>query len=216
MKKRLFGFTLAEVLITLGIIGTVCAMTIPILMNNIQDAQFKTAYKKAYSVASQALNQANADYLMVEFTNDASGNNFKMFMQQFKVAKECFDSNNSECWDASGEKMWQSSLSDYAPKETYSAFIDSSGMAWSTVYTFGRLLVDTNGFKSPNQWGKDRFVFSIYDINDNNSALPLKIKPYSGDYCLGSSCDNTAWTHLCQSNKCGTDKNYYGTSWLYN
>src|SRR5690349_15587424 len=48
------GFTLAEVLITLTIIGIIASLTIPALMNNIQDQQFKLAFKKAYVDASQA------------------------------------------------------------------------------------------------------------------------------------------------------------------
>ena len=54
MTKR-FGFTLAEVLITLGIIGVVAAMTIPTLISNTNGAQFKTAYKKALSTLNQAV-----------------------------------------------------------------------------------------------------------------------------------------------------------------
>ena len=54
MTKR-FGFTLAEVLITLGIIGVVAAMTIPTLISNTHGAQFKTAYKKALSTLNQAV-----------------------------------------------------------------------------------------------------------------------------------------------------------------
>ena len=54
MTKR-FGFTLAEVLITLGIIGVVAAMTIPTLISNTNGAQFKTAYKKALSTLNQAI-----------------------------------------------------------------------------------------------------------------------------------------------------------------
>ena len=42
MTKR-FGFTLAEVLITLGIIGVVAAMTMPTLLNSTQGAQYRTA-----------------------------------------------------------------------------------------------------------------------------------------------------------------------------
>ena len=63
MTKR-FGFTLAEVLITLAIIGVVAAMTMPTLINNTNGAQFKTAYKKALSVLSQAvvMNIALEDY----------------------------------------------------------------------------------------------------------------------------------------------------------
>ncbi len=62
MKKQ--GFTLAEVLITLGIIGVVAAMTIPTLISNTNGAQFKTAYKKALSTLNQAvlMNVALEDY----------------------------------------------------------------------------------------------------------------------------------------------------------
>ena len=54
MTKR-FGFTLAEVLITLGIIGVVAAMTMPTLINQTNGAQYKAAYKKALSAISQAV-----------------------------------------------------------------------------------------------------------------------------------------------------------------
>ena len=43
------GFTLAEILIVLMVIGVVATMTIPSLMRGVQDAQFKTAYKKAFN-----------------------------------------------------------------------------------------------------------------------------------------------------------------------
>jgi prepilin-type N-terminal cleavage/methylation domain-containing protein len=54
MTKR-FGFTLAEVLITLGIIGVVAAMTMPTLINQTNGAQYKAAYKKALSAISQGV-----------------------------------------------------------------------------------------------------------------------------------------------------------------
>lgn len=55
------AFTLAEVLITLGIIGVVAALTIPALMNNIQDMQFKAAWKENFSILSQATINALSD-----------------------------------------------------------------------------------------------------------------------------------------------------------
>ena len=72
MTKR-FGFTLAEVLITLAIIGVVAAMTMPTLINNTNGAQFKTAYKKAMSVLSQAvvMNIALEDYDFAGTTSNA-------------------------------------------------------------------------------------------------------------------------------------------------
>ena len=53
--KKMNAFTLAEVLITLGIIGVVAAMTMPTLMSSTQGAQYKAAYKKALSALSQAV-----------------------------------------------------------------------------------------------------------------------------------------------------------------
>ncbi len=54
MRKSL-GFTLAEVLITLAIIGVVAAMTIPSVIINTNQQEFKTGLKKAVSVLNQAI-----------------------------------------------------------------------------------------------------------------------------------------------------------------
>ena len=55
LLQRLLGFTLAEVLITLGIIGIVATITIPIINNEAQEAQYTTALKRVYSDLSQAM-----------------------------------------------------------------------------------------------------------------------------------------------------------------
>lgn len=52
--KRL-PFTLAEVLITLGIIGVVVAMTMPSVVNNVEGKQLQSALKKGYSEVSKDL-----------------------------------------------------------------------------------------------------------------------------------------------------------------
>lgn len=52
MKK---AFTLAEVLITLGIIGVIAALTLPGLIQGYRKKVTETALKKAYSQLSQAL-----------------------------------------------------------------------------------------------------------------------------------------------------------------
>ena len=53
MKKC--GFTLAEVLITLVIIGVIAAITVPTLMNNTQGQEYKAALKKAISASNQVI-----------------------------------------------------------------------------------------------------------------------------------------------------------------
>ena len=63
MMRRNTGFTLAEVLITLGIIGVVAAMTIPTLMSNTGKSELTTAYKKMVSAVNQAVTMSVAvDY----------------------------------------------------------------------------------------------------------------------------------------------------------
>ena len=49
------AFTLAEVLIALGIIGIVAAMTIPVLVANYRNMVLENQFKKSYSILSQAL-----------------------------------------------------------------------------------------------------------------------------------------------------------------
>ncbi len=66
------AFTLAEVLITLGIIGVVAAMTIPTLMTNINGAKYRNQFKKSLSTLNQAvrMNKANFDFDFADFAVD--------------------------------------------------------------------------------------------------------------------------------------------------
>lgn len=210
-KKKISAFTLAEVLITLAIIGVVAAMTIPVLINIIDDMHYKTAYKRAYSMLSEALKSANTDNSLVEFPSaippgrpTPGDQNFLTIMAKFKAAKECTSgTDNRDCWvDAERYNISFPSIECYA-------FVDASGMSWSQYYWGTNVIfVDTNGMKKPNQWGKDRFVFFLKDSKnhyDPPMGVPIKVSPIA---------DNT---FVCSdpANKCTTENNYYGTSWLY-
>lgn len=63
MKK---AFTLAEVLITLAIIGIVAALTIPTLVQNYKKNRVETSLKKFYSVMNQAVILSNLEYGIIE------------------------------------------------------------------------------------------------------------------------------------------------------
>ena len=56
------AFTLAEVLITLGIIGIVAAMTIPTLISDYQEKAYVSKVKKVYSMLSQAYKFVELEY----------------------------------------------------------------------------------------------------------------------------------------------------------
>lgn len=205
--KRIFlAFTLAEILITLGIIGIVAALTIPTIMQSIENSQYKTAYKKAYSVMTQAFNQANTDNLISPRTiwcnPPESYTNWNAFKSQFKIIKEC-DSTNyiDNCW-AGSEQIFASSIAGGVPQQNIGAsetfFIDSSGMAWMFHSCFYYLL-DTNGLKAPNKYGKDRFLFTFYNnVGVQANGVLTKIwtpNDYNtdADWCPSGDCYYRTW-----------------------
>ncbi len=67
--RRRLGFTLAEVLITLGVIGIVAAMTIPTLINNYQKKQLVAGLQKGYSTMSNVFKMAMADDVVDNISN---------------------------------------------------------------------------------------------------------------------------------------------------
>lgn len=95
------GFTLAEVLITLGIIGVVAAMTMPTLMNSTQGAQYKAAYKKALSALSQAvtLNVALDEWSFADAQDGAMKSSYgigNMLNSRMNVVRSACDSDCSD------------------------------------------------------------------------------------------------------------------------
>lgn len=87
--RKISGFTLAEVLITLGIIGVVAAMTMPTLINSTQGAQYKAAYKKALSAISQAvtLNVALDEWSFADVTTDSNYSLETMLKSRMNVVR---------------------------------------------------------------------------------------------------------------------------------
>jgi prepilin-type N-terminal cleavage/methylation domain-containing protein len=203
------AFTLAEVLITLLIIGVVASLIIPNLINDAQNAEFKAAYKKAYGVATLALRKANAEGLIQEKTAwcdyPKSFYNWTAFKNQFSVVKECDYSNyQNNCW-ADGELIYQTNNPPGLPNDDISTaesfFVDSTGMTWVYFQCF-YYLVDTNGLKGPNKYGRDRFEFtftpSMADIR-LSTGIPTLIGIFD-DYpnvdlnrCPSGGCYYRSW-----------------------
>ncbi len=163
MTKHL-GFTLAEVLITLGIIGVVAAMTMPTLMNQTNGAQYKTAYKKALSAMSQAvvLNVALDDYNMADTDNTVDGQNFiDIFKNRMNVVKTADGTLGYAVLtpDASSGAV----AGDFSSADNYTLFFND-GIAFSFPKTSQKCtmdetkgtatckgIIDVNGQKAPNK-----------------------------------------------------------------
>lgn len=194
------AFTLAEVLITLGIIGVVAAITIPTLTNSINDMQYKAAYKKAYSTLSQtwlkAYSDGNLTDRLVALDNVTDMANFAVFKTYLKITKDCTSGIITDCW-ASGESYYG------APKNDASTFIDIAGMSWASCSSATQkcggedLLVDTNGPNGPNKFGQDRFAFTPTTKDGLNYGGSLIRISVHGD-CLNTT-DCPTYANVCPS-----------------
>ena len=215
------AFTLAEVLITLGIIGVVAAMTIPTLNNHLRGKKLESQFKKTYSELNQAARTfyADTDMPLRDYQDDIytgtwnSTQSLKKFMSYYKGVTtnsgwyaRRFDEihkiknmnlNNQEI------KQWPCDESDI--------FVDMVGRLYSmdnnaTGYNLSygpKICVDINGVNKPNKWGVDRFVFVF---SDSNSIVPYTgtswaslTKQQTNDEEIAKYCsvDNENVSHTC-------------------
>lgn len=190
MKK---GFSLAEVLITLGVIGVVAAITIPTLVSNYQKSQYVTGLKKAYTTFNQALNHmatdegCTGDLACTGIFDTSNSNVGQTLVKYFSVVQDCGKNFTLECWpqktlshyDGSTPAQWtninsfggytfitQDGMSFYISKYDTGNCIAQNG---NLTKMCGTVIVDVNGLKNPNYYGRDTFSFLI--INDKGPAL---------------------------------------------
>lgn len=216
IKKRKFiknpAFTLAEVLITLGIIGVVAALTIPALINKTQNAEFVNAFLKDYSVLQQASKMIINDYdgsIKNVFTS--SQTLADAFASKLNVAQSCANgAANGVCWPQltniktlAGNLDFTSNYNDNAPTlmlkdgsiiRVYTWFFDST--CSNVPINFGGtsegecaiIHIDVNGLKKPNQLGRDIFEMALFPIH---GLLPNGIQGSDDDYKAWGSCSTT-------------------------
>ena len=172
MTKR-YGFTLAEVLITLGIIGVVAAMTMPTLMNSTQGAQYKAAYKKALSALSQAvvLNVALDDYNFADLDADnytltdmlssrmnvvrteTGSNNIKNGDKDYKVTTTTGTHEGTQGVEIAATNttlFFNDGIMFSFPTEAKNCSKDDTTGSTTPCYGF----IDVNGVKAPNKMVK--------------------------------------------------------------
>ena len=204
LEIKFRGFTLAEVLITLGIIGVVAAMTLPALVNQTQGKELETGLQKAYSVIQTALNKMNYDEgQIVNNTNYPAHKFIPLFKKYFQISKDCsYESCESNFVDEDGTTRVSQNYKTYTNKRMQNSLLDdgqvfiSDGMfIMIENMTGGTVLfitVDVNGYnKKPNRWGHDLFTFQVME---NGKLLPMGAEGTqynSDDYCSPTSTGTT-------------------------
>ncbi|MBQ7450158.1 type II secretion system protein [bacterium] len=115
MKKEKIknGFTLAETLITLSILGIVAAITIPSLVGRQIENQNRTKLKKAMATYEKVINNIliendlqTEDSFKAWAKNDATTNNYQEQVGYFKVAEMSTLPGSEKCRFKTGERIW--------------------------------------------------------------------------------------------------------------
>lgn len=185
-RRSISAFTLAEVLITLGIIGVVAAMTLPTVIKFYNIKSTEASLKNTYSTLQQIIKLSEANDVSVTLFN---GNHYLSLQNWFndyvsknlKVTKSCTENENG-CWhsynvvkDLNKNNAWDESANGMIGNYPF-AFIDLQGRMYnmdvsgsSTIANvFGvnvpsgeysmEIFFDVNGQNKPNIIGKDIYI----------------------------------------------------------
>lgn len=195
-NKKNFAFTLAEVLITLTIIGVIAAMTIPTLMAKYQKQTYVARLKKAYSTLQNAFrmipitaNCPAGDYVCAGFwspyetdnemvSQNASNARAYLFSQNLKIKEACY---LGDCKAKASVVI--KNIIDNVDYKSFIILADGSYIlpsVWSSVSDSPEILVDVNGAQGPNKPGRDRFGFFVTEDS--------KLLPVSGTCAVDERC----------------------------
>jgi len=185
MSKR-NGFTLAEVLITLGIIGIVAALTIPSLINNYQKRVIESRLKEDYSILTQVMRRAqNDDVPFDDYISQSLSGNKKWFetfiIPYMKIGRICYA--EAGCWHNKGATRNLAGNTIYANHneigigqkpvtirltngsnlnfDWYSSGSMKTYFGIDVTQTAMIIFIDANGDSPPNIIGKDIYVMAF-------------------------------------------------------
>ncbi|MCM1003653.1 MAG: type II secretion system GspH family protein [Candidatus Gastranaerophilales bacterium] len=202
MKKLLKAFTLAEILITLGIVGIVAKLTLPALTQNVQQQIAETGLAKAIntleSVNAKMQLESGSKKINASYGHQGDQGIFTKYYLEalptylngsYKMKKYTINGSSSNYpvfITKDGIVFTSDNPNSYTIRQATSPKYYSSCDSFITI--------DTNGAKGPNKYGKDQFRVVI----DNYGA----VIPYGGmQYAEYSGNNNVLWENGCPSNK---------------
>ncbi len=229
ITSKAAAFTLAEVLITLAVIGIVAALTLPGLIKNHNEKAWSTAKDLWEKKLTETVRRMNTDGVMTGHdTTEDFMNTFKNYM---KVIKTCDNTDINKCYSPKivttgkdmGLKEWQTNTNTmsfvvadgttvimaYQPECPYADPIEDRGSQLSCL----GFMVDVNGKKGPNRVGKDIQLSSgvAFSTCDNQLggmcfSTPFRATTYL-DTCDGTNEYDDKLTSENDSHYC--DTNYW-------
>ncbi len=216
------AFTLAEVIIVVGIVGIIAEMTIPTVIGDIQAQSLRAAFNKSYSNLTAAVQRTIYDdyggSLVISSASD-----FIVFMNNLQkhyiksigctttqicpgdaiFPLEKFGSSEAGVFMSSNYKTYTKSGASSSFNDGIIALADGGFIFYdyseASEATSGMyfLAIDVNGWrKKPNRFGHDFFTFQL---SNNGKILPMGAE--NTFYSQGVYCSKTS-THGCNGYGC--------------
>ena len=209
INKR--GFTLAEVLITIGIIGVIASVTLPALNSNLIKSQLEVQTEKFYTQFSRAMDLYKVDN-GVDYITGMDFNAEDFIKKYFNYSKRC--TTATECYADQYQKLGKD-VKFVEPSTWFKDGVYTYALSDGTVFTFEdfntvdepgplTLVFDTNGRKGPNKAGYDLWSVKVFD---DGSIDEEGITPEVRKDTPGEELDKIVQDKLAE---CTSGENYYG------
>lgn len=173
------AFTLAEILVTLGVIGVIAAMTLPTVIASYKHKVLETQFKTAYTILSNAVRQITIDNPDLYYEMHNASTNEPSYKKLFPLLVSKLNVIENRA-DMKGRFNFSQKYRNYhnTQDSTYyfgifGYFVLSNGMIiypeCSSGCNYIHIFVDINGDKPPNRAGHDLFDF---ELDSNNQLVP--------------------------------------------
>ena len=222
---RRVAFTLAEVLITLGIIGVVAALTLPSLIQEKQHKQLEAQFKKGYSAIQQAVLRASLEH------SDLGS----LYNEDFNTNRVT-ESGGEYIYEVLGKQFAGATTAKVAPSEVLNRIktynnnvLNTSNVTAATALDGGYIslpgqmdiffetvldlyiTIDINGGKGPNKLGYDIFTFVL---GENDKLIPLG-SPEANKYKFGVQGSPSDMSNLDVTCNINSNSNFNGYGCAY-
>ena len=176
------GFTLAELLTALGVLGVIASFSIPKMLYAQELQQRKALLKETVALISQI------QYEGVVTGELTANTNTSYFSNRLNALQICTDAAAQGCWTSgynSGDKN--------EPGARLANGVEMVGFNWGDNLGAGRygnvITIDYNGAKGPNQVGEDvlRLCYCYGSLNCGGASyLPADLRPGRNTGCFGT------------------------------
>ena len=158
------GFTLAEVLVTLTIIGVVAALTIPTLIQDTNKDKYKVDIKKTTSVLNQALMTTSIDGAAIPTTGETGPDLVSLLSPYLNTLK--INTAGDTMWLADGTKITFVGANGCALITNVAPFTAAAAQCYAVI--------DVNGDKGPNLGSTGTIFKDIYVLGISaNGVVPV-------------------------------------------